>query len=76
MRLGARSLRLVRAQAKARHISTSDLVRALIEAQFAEAPEVSALDLSRGWVGAIRDAKLPAGAKAREALGDWNPDRR
>lgn len=76
VRLGARALKLVRARARAQQVSTSDVVRALIEAQLTEAPEVSALELSRRWVGAIRDAKLPAGAKVREALSDWSPDRR
>lgn len=77
VRLDAGTLRLVRARAKARKQSTSDVVRELIEAQL-QPPraDVSALDLTKAWVGAIHDANLPPGASARDALADWAPDRR
>lgn len=77
VRLKSGTLRLVRARAKARKMSASDVVRELIEAELNPAtPNVSALDLTKAWVGAIHDANLAPGASAREALADWSPDRR
>lgn len=76
MRLGPRALKLVRARAKKQKVSTSDVVRELIEAELQPAPTLSALELSRAWVGAIRDSRLPAGGATREVLEDWQPDRR
>lgn len=76
VRLGPRALRLVRARAKEKRVSTSDVVRALIEDELEPAPNVSAHDLSRSWVGAIRDARIAPGADARKTLATWNPDRR
>lgn len=76
VRLGPRALRLVRAQARAKQVSTSDVVRALIEAQLDPRESLSAMELSRAWVGAIRDATLVPGGQVREALETWNPDRR
>ena len=76
VRLGARALKLVRARARARRVSTSDVVRELIEGELEPRPAVSALELSRAWVGALRDASLTPGARTREALETWNPDRR
>ena len=76
MRLGPRALKLVRARARATRSSTSDVVRALIEAELQPPAALSAMDLSRAWVGALRDANLPPGEQAREALESWEPDRR
>jgi hypothetical protein len=77
VRLDSGTLRLVRARAKARRISTSDVVRELIEAELKPAKaDVSALDLTKAWVGAIHDANIAPGASAREALAEWSPDRR
>lgn len=76
VRLGAKALRLVRTRAKAEKKSASDVIRELIEAEWSPREDVSALSLSRAWVGAIRDSRLPRGAAAREGLEDWAPDRR
>ena len=80
VRLGARALKLVRARARARKVSTSDVVRELIEGELQPQPQpqppLSALELSRAWVGALRDANLAPGAATREALETWDPDRR
>jgi predicted DNA-binding protein len=76
VRLNAQSLRRLRQQAKRLGTSPSDLVREWIEFQVGPVPEVSALELSRQWVGAVRSASIPAGARAREALAKWDPDRR
>ena len=76
VRLGPRALRLVRARAKEKKVSTSDVVRALIEGELQPASNVSALELSRSWVGAIRDARIAPGERARKTLETWNPDRR
>jgi hypothetical protein len=76
VRLGPQALKLVRARAKAARSSTSDVVRALIEAELQPPASISAMELSRAWVGALRDANLPPGEQAREALETWDPDRR
>jgi hypothetical protein len=77
VRLGAQALRLVRARAKARKVAVSDVVREVIEAELSPPKtDVSAHELSRAWVGAINDARITPGAKAREGLADWDPDRR
>lgn len=76
MRLGPQALKLVRARAKTTRSSTSDVVRALIEAELQPPAALSAMDLSRAWVGALRDATLPPGEQARQALESWEPDRR
>ena len=77
VRLGAQTLKLVRARAKAKRVSASDVVREVIEAELSPPKsDVSAHELSRAWVGAINDALIAPGAKALEALADWSPDRR
>ena len=76
VRLGPRALRHVRAAAKKKKVSASEVVREMIEADLQPVQTISAMELSRAWVGAIRDAKIPAGKMAREALEDWHPDRR
>jgi hypothetical protein len=76
VRLRPQALKLVRARAKATRTTTSDVVRALIEAELQPPAALSALDLSRAWVGALRDANLPPGEQARAALEAWDPDRR
>jgi predicted DNA-binding protein len=76
VRLNAQSLRRLRQQAKRLGTSPSDLVREWIELQVGPVREVSALELSRQWVGAVRSANIPPGERAREALATWEPDRR
>ncbi len=77
MRLGSQALKLVRARAKARKVSASDVVREVIEAELSPPKsDISAHELSRAWVGAIYDARITPGAEAREAMADWSPDRR
>lgn len=77
IRLGAKSLRLLKARARKQRVTASDLVRELVDRELA-APDksISAADLSRAWVGAMTDARLPSGRDARKALQDWSPDRR
>lgn len=70
-------MKLVRARAKAQKVSTSDVVREVIEAELDPAKtDVTAYDLSRAWVGAINDARLTAGSQVREGMAGWSPDRR
>lgn len=77
VRLGSQALKLVRARAKARKVSASDVVREVIEAELSPPKsDISAYELSRAWVGAICDARITPGAEAREAMADWSPDRR
>lgn len=76
VRLHPRALAALRRRARSRGETPSDLVRALIEREVGPKPQVSAWELSREWVGSISDATLPPGARVREALAAWDPDRR
>lgn len=77
VRLSAETLRALRVCAKARKVSASDVVRDLVEAHLnPRQANVTAHDLSRAWVGAINDARITPGARIREALADWAPERR
>ena len=77
IRLPARSLKLLKADARSRKTTASEVVRELVERRYAPWPEgVSAWDLSKDWVGSVHDAAPPRGARTREALAQWKPDRR
>lgn len=77
VRLSRRSLKLLKQRASRRGQSASETLRELIEAQLEPWPKgVSAWDLTRQWVGSISSKRVPHGANAREAMQDWNPDRR
>lgn len=77
VRLPARSLKLLKKSAAARRVTASEVLRDLIDREFGDAPTgVSAFDLSQAWVGAVSSRDLPAGARTREALAEWSPDRR
>ena len=76
VRLSARALRALKKRARAQGASPSELVRALVEREVTSGPAVSAWELSRQWVGALRDGSLPTSARSREALSEWDPDRR
>jgi hypothetical protein len=77
VRLPARSLRILRERARKRGLTTSEALRELVEREVApEDASVSAWDLSQAWVGAISSRRVPPGARARESLADWVPDRR
>lgn len=77
VRLGAPAMRKVRSRARALGITTSQLVRDVIEqAVSATGGEASLYELTRRWVGSVNSPTAPAGRDAREALRDWRPDRR
>jgi hypothetical protein len=58
-------------------MTPSQLVREVIEREVgASGGEASAYELTRKWVGSVRNADVPAGRDAREALQRWSPDRR
>jgi hypothetical protein len=77
VRISARSLKLLKARARQSRQTTSEVVRELVERQLQPWPAgLSAWDLSREWVGSVHDEALPHGARVREALADWKPDRR
>lgn len=77
VRLPGPALRKVKERARALGTTPSELVRRALEEQLGPAGEErTALERTRRWVGAVRDARLPAGRDAREALEGWEPDRR
>ncbi len=77
VRVSAAAVRRLHTRAQARGVSTSALVRALLEHEAGPVEgEPSALELTRQWVGAIRSRAVPAGRAARRTLTDWHPDRR
>jgi predicted DNA-binding protein len=55
-------------------IIRSVLERALADSEIEDGP--TAYQRSRQWVGSIRSTAVPPGRAAREALEDWEPDRR
>ena len=75
IRLPLKSLRVLRARAREERKTTSDLARELLEHDF-PASEKSAWDLTRRHVGAVNAGPIVGGARARELLKQWNPDRR
>lgn len=79
IRLPAPLERRLASTSRARGETPSDLVRALIEAEVGEAPEVArptALELLGDLVGSVSSAGLPAGRDAKEALSKLVIDRR
>jgi predicted DNA-binding protein len=77
IRLPGPAIRKIQAQASALGVTPSKLVRDVIERAL-ETPghEATAFELTSKWVGRVRSATAPHGRDAREALQDWNPDRR
>jgi predicted DNA-binding protein len=77
IRLPGSAMRKIQAHASARGVTPSKFVRDVIEREL-ETPghEAAASELTSKWVGAVRNATAPHGRDAREALQDWNPDRR
>lgn len=71
-------MRRIRARAKALGVTPSELVRLALEHQIGEidAPETSAFELTKKWVGSIASTKVRAGRDARAELERWDPDRR
>jgi hypothetical protein len=77
LRLGAPAMRKIRARARALGITPSRLVRDVIEqAVGATDGEASLYALTNKWVGSVNSPAAPAGRDVREALQDWQPDRR
>ena len=77
VRLPLRSLRLLRSRARAEKKSSSDVVRELLERDLKEdEPAQSAWDLTQRHVGAVKTGPVVGGARVRELLEKWNPDRR
>lgn len=77
VRLGAPAMRKIRARARRLGVTPSQLVRDVIEqAVGATGGEASLYQLTSKWVGCVSSPSAPAGRDAREALQDWQPDRR
>jgi len=77
VRLGAPAMRKIRARARTLGITPSRLVRDVIErAVGVTGGEASLYQLTRKWVGSVNSSTVSAGRDAREALRDWQPDRR
>jgi hypothetical protein len=77
IRLSARSLRLLQDRARAQNKTASEVARELFESELETARHVpSAWELTRSHVGAVNSGPVVGGARAREALKSWKPDRR
>ena len=77
VRISAAAVRRLQTRARARGVSTSALIRDLLEHETGPVEgEPSALELTHRWVGAIRSRAVPRGRAIRRALADWPPDRR
>lgn len=76
VRLGAPVMRKIRARARALGITPSRLVRDVIEQAVGATGEAGLYELTSKWVGSVNSPAAPAGRDAREALQDWQPDRR
>jgi hypothetical protein len=78
IRLSPLELRRLRERARAAKTTPSAVVRDLVAKDLAE-PQDALETLgarSARWIGAISDARVPQGRKARESLTGWSPDRR
>ncbi len=77
VRISTVAARRLQTRARARGVSTSALIRDLLEHEAGPVKgEPSALELTHQWVGAVRSRTVPAGRTARQALTGWLPDRR
>lgn len=78
LRLSGPAMRRIRARAKALGVTPSELVRMALEHEISEidAPEASAFELTKKWVGSVSSTRSRAGRDARAELERWNPDRR
>jgi hypothetical protein len=77
VRLSGPALPRVRARARSLGLTSSALVRALLERETGPLEgEPAALELTRRWVGAVRTRRVAPGRSARRTLAEWNPDRR
>jgi len=77
LRLPGPAARRLGAHAKALGKTPSAVVRELLERELGGPTGASSLlERTRQFVGAVRDARVPAGRDAREALAEWTPDRR
>jgi hypothetical protein len=78
IRLNPRELRRLRARARAAGKTPSAVVRDVLDRELAESDTESATlgERSGNFVGAIRSKRAVHGRSAREAIEDWDPDRR
>jgi hypothetical protein len=76
IRLPSPAMRKIRARARALGVTPSTLIRAAIEREVGgSGPEATAMELTRKWVGSLRNASV-TGRDVRRALESWTPDRR
>ena len=76
VRLPTSAAKRVRARARARGITPSDLVRAALEREIGGVEDDRSLfERTRKWIGVVR-GPAPAARDLRKALERWNPDRR
>jgi len=76
-RLPASLMKRLRERARQAGTTPSRIVRALLDEELGPTSEDRpVLELTRRWVGAVRDQRVPAGRNARSALKRWSPDRR
>jgi hypothetical protein len=77
VRLTGPAIRRVRAKARALRMTPSEFVRSTLEGRVdGPGSELSAFELTRRWVGAVRDTRTVSARDARRDLEAWKPDRR
>ena len=76
VRLSSQSLQALRRRARLAGVTPSDLVRTLIDGGGARDSVPTAYDRTAKWVGAVSSRAVARGARAREELEAWDPDRR
>ncbi len=77
IRLPGPTLRQIQARARALDVTPSELVRRLVTDSAGDTDaEPTAYELTQRWVGKASSTLAPRGRDAREALEDWNPERR
>lgn len=76
VRLPSSAMRKVRARARALGMTPSKLIRTALEREIgAPSADATAMQLTRKWVGSLRNVSVK-GRDARRDLDEWNPGRR
>lgn len=76
-RLPVATLERLRERARRMGTTPSRIVRGLLDRELGPGePDVTALERTRRWVGAVRSVRVARGRDTRVALAAWQPDRR
>ena len=76
-RLSVATLERLRERARRTRTTPSRIVRSLLDRELGPTGgDVTLLERTRRWVGAVRSQRVAPGRDARAALDAWQPDRR